>query len=70
MVSSFFSLFTFHQRLEIRKCDGLTHLLTYQLTWVGARDTCLSKKEYLTYQYTYLGSMLSQTRYGKHLLNM
>ena len=32
------------QRLEIRKCDLLTYQPTYQLTWVGARDTCVSKK--------------------------
>ena len=32
------------QRLEIRKCDLLTYQSTYQLTWVGARDTCMSKK--------------------------
>ena len=32
------------QRLEIRKCDQLTYLPTNQLTWVGARDTCVSKK--------------------------
>ena len=40
------------QRLEIRKCDlptnlptyQLTNQLTNQLTWVGARDTCVSKK--------------------------
>ena len=35
------------QRLEIRKCDQLTNLPTNQptnqLTWVGARDTCVSK---------------------------
>ena len=29
--------------MEIRKCDGPTDL---HLTWVGARDTCVSKKEY------------------------
>ena len=32
------------QRLEIRKCDGPTNGLTNLLTWVGARDTCVSKK--------------------------
>ena len=32
------------QRLEIRKCDGRTDQQTNQLTWVGARDTCVSKK--------------------------
>merc|ERR1711978_521036 len=31
------------QRLEIRKCDGPTNGRTDQLTWVGARDTCVSK---------------------------
>ena len=31
------------QRLEIRKCDGLTNQLTYLLSGVGARDTCVSK---------------------------
>ena len=31
------------QRLEIWKCDGRTN----QLTWVGARDTCVSKKRSL-----------------------
>ena len=31
------------QRLEIRKCDQPTNLRTNQLTWVGARDTCVSK---------------------------
>ena len=31
------------QRLEIRKCDGPTNGPTNQLTWVGARDTCVSK---------------------------
>ena len=34
--------------MEIRKCDLLNYLLTYQttyqLTWVSARDTCVSKK--------------------------
>ena len=39
-----FTLFTFHQRLEIRKCDQLTNFQTYRRTWVGARDTCVSKK--------------------------
>ena len=38
------------QRLEIRKCDlptyQLTNQLTNQLTWVGARDTCVSKNIY------------------------
>ena len=42
-----FLLFTFHfslftwgdQRLEVRKCDQWTYLRT----WVGARDTCVSK---------------------------
>ena len=29
-----------NQRLEIRKCDQRTN----GLTWVGARDTCVSKK--------------------------
>ena len=41
------------QRLEIRKCDQPTYQLTNQptkqptnqLTWVGARDTCVSKKK-------------------------
>ena len=38
------------QRLEIRKCDGPTNGPTNQLTWVGARDTCVSKKgEFQTY---------------------
>ena len=32
------------QRLEIRKCDLRTDQRTNQLTWVGARDTCVSKK--------------------------
>ena len=32
-----------NQRLEIRKCDQPTNLRTNQLTWVGARDTCVSK---------------------------
>ena len=32
------------QRLEIRKCDQLTNGPTDGLTWVGARDTCVSKK--------------------------
>ena len=35
------ALFTFHQRLEIPKCDQLT----YRRTWVGARDTCVSKND-------------------------
>ena len=30
--------------MEIRKCDQLTDLPTDGLTWVGARDTCVSKK--------------------------
>ena len=29
--------------MEIRKCDGRTNQLTDQFTWVGARDTCMSK---------------------------
>ena len=33
------------QRLEIRKCDLLTDQPTDGLTWVGARDTCVSKKK-------------------------
>ena len=37
------------QRLEIQKCDQLTNLPTNQptnqLTWVGARDTCVSKNQ-------------------------
>ena len=33
------------QRLEIRKCDGLTN----RLTWVGARDTCVSENIPITY---------------------
>ena len=36
-----FSPFTFHFSLEIRQCDQLTD----RRTWVGARDTCVSKKE-------------------------
>ena len=36
------------QRLEIRKCDGPTYQLTYLLTWVGARDTCMSKNKYIS----------------------
>ena len=31
------------QRLEIPKCDQPTYQPTNQLTWVGARDTCVSK---------------------------
>ena len=31
------------QRLEIRKCDQRTNQPTNGLTWVGARDTCVSK---------------------------
>ena len=34
------------QRLEIRKCDGPTDGRTNGLTWVGARDTCVSKNIY------------------------
>ena len=33
------------QRLEIRKCDQPTYLPTNLLTWVGARDTCVSKNK-------------------------
>ena len=34
-----------NQKLEIRKCDFNTNQLTDQLTWVGARDTCVSKNK-------------------------
>ena len=30
--------------MEIQKYHGLTDRRTYLLTWVGARDTCVSKK--------------------------
>ena len=36
------------QRLEIRKCDLLTYQPTYQLTWVGASDTCVSNNQTIT----------------------
>ena len=46
----FFELFLFERPLLTRdwKSESVTNLLTYQptnlLTWVGARDTCVSKK--------------------------